>query len=658
KDAGTPQQTKQVTLNLTIAPSGITVSLSPRRAGIVTGQTLAVTATVNDSAGVNSAGVSWSAIAGSGTSCSGPGCGTFSSAKTLSGVAVTYTAPATAGVYAITATSVTDPGQSASITLGATDLAGVATFHNDLSRNGANTQEYALTPSNVNATSFGKLFSCTVDSTIYAQPLWVPNVTISGAKHNVIFVATQNDSIYAFDADTNTSPCTPLWKASLLDSAHGAGAGEVCVPSGATSNYVGKGLGDITPEVGVLGTPVIDLSTGTLYAVSKTMVTSGPTFYQRLHALDITTGNEKFSGPQTITATYPGSGDGGTTTTFNSRTENQRAGLALVNNVVYIAWGSHEDYMPYYGWVIGYNAGDVAEQVAALNISPNTGSSGIWMAGGAPAADASGNLYMLSGNGAFDATSSSAPNNDYGDSFLKVTTAGSSLGVSQYFTPSDEQTDESQDGDFGSGGATVLIDLPAHGSNPTHLVLGGGKDHGMYVLNRDALGGLGDSNAWQLITMPGGIFSTGAFWNSTFYIASAQGAMQAYTLDPDTARFTLAPNASSTIFGWPGISPSVSSMPDNSNGIVWGIETTLYCTPQSTGCSAAILHAFDAGNLSTELWNSSQGTGNTAGNAVKFTVPTVANGKVYVGTRGNNTGGADSSTSTPGELDVYGLLPN
>ena len=653
QDAEVPSQRKTVNVSLTIAPSGITVSLSPKRAGIVTGQALAVTATINDPAGV-----SWSAVAGSGTSCSGTGCGTFSSTKTLSGVAVTYTAPDAGGFYTLTATSVTDSGQSASITVDVTDLAGVATYHNNLSRNGANTQEYALTPSNVNASSFGKLFSCTVDGVIYAQPLWVPNVTISGAKHNVIFVATQNDSIYAFDADTNTSPCTPLWKASLLDSAHGAGTGEVPVPAASTGNYVGSGYGDVSPEVGVLGTPVIDLSTGTLYAVSKTVVTSGPTFYQRLHALDITSGDERFSGPATIAATYPGTGDGGTTTTFNPRTENQRAGLALVNGVVYIAWASHEDTAPYYGWVIGYNASNVTQQVAALNISPNAGWSGIWMSGGAPAADSAGNLYMLTGNGVFDAASSSAPNNDYGDSFLKVSTVGGSLNVSQYFGPSDQETDKNMDGDFGSGGATVLIDLPANGTNPTHLVLGGGKDHSLYVLNRDAMGGVGDSNAWQLLTMPGGIFSTGAFWNSTFYIATAHGAMQAYTLDPGTAQFTLAPNAGSTTFGWPGISPSVSSMPDNTNGIVWGLETHLYCTTQSAGCSAAVLHAYDASNLSTELWNSSQGPGNAAGYAVKFTVPTVANGKVYVGTRGNNTGGADSSTSTPGELDVYGLLPN
>jgi Putative Ig domain len=656
-DASVPAQSKTVNLTLTVTSSGVTVSISPKRAAIAAGQTLALTPTVSDSAGVNwSASGTYCSGTTCGIACSGNACGTFSPTKTLSGVAVTYTAPATGGTYTITATSVTDSTVSTTAAVAVTDLPGVATFHNNLSRTGTNTQEYALTPSTVTASNFGKLYSCTVDGAIYGQPLWVPNVTVSGVKHNVVYVATQHDSIYAFDADAGTSPCTPLWKASLLDTAHGAGAGELAVASAPPGPYyVGSGYGDISPEVGVLGTPVIDLTTGTLYAVSKSMITSGPTFYQRLHALDLTSGTEKFSGPGLITGTYPGTGDGGTTTTFNPKTENQRPGLALANGAIYIAWASHEDTMPYYGWVIAYSASNVTQQVAAYNDAPNTGWSGIWMSGGAPAGDAAGSIYFLTGNGTFNATNGTGAHNDFGDSFLKLS---SSLAVQSYFTPSDQLTDQTTDGDFGAGGATVLVDLAANGTNPTHLVLGGGKDHTMYVLNRDALGGSGDSNAWQVLTMPGGIFSTGAFWNSTFYIATAHGQMQAYTLDPSTAKFTLAPNAGATTFGWPGMSPSVSSMPDNSNGVVWGLETHLYCTTQAQGCSPAILHAFDAGNLSSELWNSSQGTGNAAGYAVKFTVPTVANGRVYVGTRGNNTGGAESSTSTPGELDVYGILPN
>ena len=645
-DSSSPMQTKTVSLSLTISSSSITVSVSPVRAGLVVTQSLVVTPTTNDPAGV-----SWS-VTGSG--CSGTGCGAFSASTSSSGVAVTYTAPTAPGLYTIVANSKSASTISASVSIAVTDLAGVSTYHNDLSRDGANTQEYALTPTTVSTSTFGKLFSCAVDGAIYAQPLWVPNLNIAAARHNVVVVATQHDSIYAFDADSTGGSCTPLWHANLLDSAHGALSGETTVLSSGPSAFVGVGYGDIAPEVGVTGTPVIDPSTNTLYVVSKSVITSGPTFYQRLHAIDLRTGNEKFSGPAIIAATYPGTGDGGTTTTFVAREENQRSGLALVNGVVYIAWASHEDARPYYGWVIGYDASDLS-QVSVFNDAPNTGQGGIWMSGGAPAADSAGNLYLITGNANFDATSTSAPHNDYGDSFLQLS---SSLGVKQYFTPSDEGSDNTMDNDFGSGGAAVLVDLPANGSNPIHLVIGGGKDGTVYLLNRDNMGGLGDSNAWQEFSIAQKIFATGAFWDSTFYLGGAGGPIQAFSLTSSTAKLTRLPNSTPKSFSWPGITPSISSMPDYSNGIVWALDSSAYCTPQSTSCGPAILHAYDANNLATEYWNSTQGNGNSAGYAVKFTVPTVANGKVYVGTRGNNTGNADTSTSTPGELDIYGLLPN
>ena len=648
-DSSIPVQTKSVNLALTISSStGISVSVSPQNAGITITQALSLTPTTTDSAGVN-----WSV---SGSGCSGATCGTFSAATSLTGVAVTYTAPSAAGVYTITASSATDSTITATATVGVTDLAGMTTYHNDLSRDGANPQEYALNTSNVTTSTFGKLFSCTVDEAVYAQPLWVPNLTVNGAVHNVVFVATQNDSLYAFDADINTPPCTPLWHANLLDTAHGGTSGETSVPSSPSYHLVGAVGGDIMPDVGVTGTPVIDPTTDTLYVVSKSVIGSGPSFFQRLHAIDLATGNEKFSGPVNIAATFPGNGDGGSTTTFVPQQENQRPGLALVNGIVYVAWASHEDTGPFYGWIVGYNVSNLV-QASVFNVVPNAPSSpmigtagdgGIWMSGGAPAADSSGNLYVITANGAFDPTTS-----DYGDTLLQLSP---SLSVStQYFTPSDQLTDDQGDVDFGSGGA-VLVDLPGNGSNPTHLVIGGGKDGTLYLLNRDNLGGYGDSNAWQELNLSGNaIFATGAFWNDNFYLATWGGTLQAFTLDPSTARLTLSPNTSSALYGFPGATPSVSSMPDNSNGIVWALDNSQYCTLQSPGCGPAVLHAYDATNLSTELWNSTQVTG---GNAVKFTVPTVANGKVYVGTRGNNTGGADNSTSVPGELDVYGLLPN
>ena len=333
-------------------PPVITVSLAAKLATLTATQGYALAATTNDAAGVT-----WSATAG-----------TFSAESSLSGANVTYTAPATGGVYSITATSVTSGTKTAAMTVYVTDLAGVTTYHNDVSRDGVNSQEYALSPTTVAAATFGKLFSCTVDGAIYAQPLWMPNVTVAGVKHNVIFVASMHDTVYALDADS--SGCVQLWKASMTDATHGATAGELPVHSGAPGNQVGVGYSDIAPEVGVTGTPVIDPATGTMYLIAKTVSADGATFYQRLHALDITSGAEKLGGPANITAsiTYPGVGDGGTTVSFNPQFQAQRPGLALVNGVVYVCWGSHEDNAPYYGWVMGFKAADLSRQ-SVLNVT-------------------------------------------------------------------------------------------------------------------------------------------------------------------------------------------------------------------------------------------------------------------------------------------------
>ena len=616
----------------------ISVSVTPLRGGATIAQQIQMTATVTNDVG--NAGVMWVVSSG----------GTLTGQTT---VAAAFSA-ATAGVYTVTAMSVANPGATATATFGVTNLAGVFTYHNDLSRDGNNSNEYALTTANVTSSTFGKLFSCTVDGAVYAQPLWAANIMINGVKRNVVFVATQHDSLYAFDADVNTTPCTPLWQVNLIDSAHGGSSSETSVPSGPSGNLVGGGAGDITPEVGITGTPVIDPSTNILYVVSKSVIASGPTFFQRLHAIDLTTGNERSGSPVTITGTFPGTGDGGTTDTFSPRQQNQRPGLALVNGVVYIAWASHEDRAPYYGWVIGYNVSNLS-QSAVLNVTPNAGYGGIWMGGGAPAADSSNNLYLITGNGRFDATNTSGPTNDYGDSFLRLSPG---LTVSSYFTPSDQASDDANDSDFGSGGAAMLVDQPS--SPVRHLVIGGGKDGALYLLNRDALGGPGDSNALQRFTLGsgGGIFATGAFWNNTFYIAAAGSPVEAFSFNVLSGKFnTSSTSQSPNGFGFPGATPSVSAS-GTTNGIVWALDGSQYCTNGSgSRCGPAVLHAYDAINLATELWNS-QGTGNAAGNAVKFTVPTIANGKVYVGTRGNNTGGDHGSTSVSGELDVYGLLPN
>ena len=611
----------------------ISVAVSPNLGGATITQQIQLTATVTNDVGA--AGVSWSVSAG----------GTLTGQTTT---AATFSA-ATAGVYTVTATSKADVTESAAATIGVTDLKGVYSYHNDLARDGVNAQEYVLTTSNVNTSTFGKRFSCTVDGAVYAQPLWVANLTINGAQHNVVFVATEHDSLFAFDADAN--PCVQLWSVSLIDTNHGANSGETTVPAGTSGNLVGQGYGDITPEVGVTGTPVIDPSTNTLYVVSKSMNSASTAFYQRLHAIDITAGGEKFGGPANITSsiTYPGTGDGGSTVSFNTKTENQRSGLALLNGVVYIVWASHEDTPTYYGWVVGFKASNLAV-TNILNVSPNVGYGGIWMGGGAPAADASNNLYLITGNAQFDVTSDG---DDYGDSCLQLS---SNLTISSFFTPSDEATDDADDHDFGAGGAAVVLNLTS--GTLKHLVIGGGKDGTLYLLNGDSMGGLGDTNAWQNFNIGHGIFSTGAFWNDNYYIAGLNGPLISYSFNSSTDLFnTSVVSQSSTTYGFPGSTPSISST-GSSNGIVWALNSSAYCTNQSKACGPAVLHAYDATTLTTDLWNSSMVAADAAGNAVKFTVPTVANGKVYVGTRGNNIGGAYGSTSVSGELDVYGLEPN
>jgi hypothetical protein len=635
------------TITVTGSPAALGVTIFPKRGGLTIMQTLPVSATVqNDVVG---AGVTWSA---SGLACSGISCGTFVNVTSNS---ATYVAPSTPGIYSVTATSVADPTKSASNSIGVTDLPGVLTYHNNLSRDGTNTREFALTPSNVNTSTFGKLFSCQADGAIYAQPLWVPNLMVAGSRHNVVIVATQHESLYAFDADA--TPCTTLWHISLIDSAHSGTSGETSVPSAGTGALVGSGYGDISPEVGITGTPVIDPITHTLYVVSKS-VNASTQFFQRLHAIDLTTGNERVT-PQSIDSSIsvPGTGAGSVAgqVAFDPRTENQRSGLVLSNAVIYVSWASHEDHDPYHGWVIGFNSSTLAPVAnAVFNSTPNQVATlsysrgGIWMGGGAPAVDSTGNLFFITGNGTFDANTGGS---NYGDSVVRLSTA-SGLSVADYFTPLDQASLDANDTDFGSGAATILVDQPA--GPVTHLVIGGGKQGNLFLLNRDNLGKFNSStnNVIETVNLGNSIFATPVFWQNNLYVAGV-GPLKQFVFNSTTGKFNGAPfSQSSTSYRFPGSTPSVSSN-GASNGIIWALDNSLYCTPQSPGCGATVLHAYDAANLATELWNSSQAAANRdlAGHAVKFTVPTVANGKVYVGTRGNDS-------SVLGELEVYGLLPN
>jgi hypothetical protein len=633
------------TASAAVTVTTATMSATPSFATLTAGSKLTFTASVP-----GGGAATWTAVQqGTTTAC------TSGTIDATSGV---FTAGTTGGVCTITATSAANSTQTAVVSAAVTDLTGVYTYHNDLNRDGANTHEFALTKSTVTASRFGKLTSCAVDGAIFAQPLWVANVTMGDGKpHNVVYVATQNDSVYAFDADA--VPCgAPLAQANLLDSAHGGTTGETAV----LWNLVGQNFGDIQWQIGVTGTPVIDPASKTLFVVAKS--NAGSTFFQRLHALDLTTLKSKTGSPTVISGSVNGSGDGGATVSFTAQPHNQRPGLAFANGTVYIAWASHDDFNPaghYHGWVMGYKYnGSAFTQSGIFNVTPNDSRGGIWMAGGAPAADAAGNIYLVTGNGQ---THSASGNLD--ESLVQF---NSTLGVTQSFTPSNPDTLNQTDSDFGASGAVLLADLPA-GNTVTHVVIASGKNGTVYVLNRDLLGGAGDQNAVQSFTLgiPGDdvFFTTPVFWNNRIYLAPTGLGVTAYPLNTTTANFDTGSSSATThTFAGHG---TVSSLSANaaSNGILWSLDVSNYCTKGSGGCGSAVLYAHDASNLATELYNSTtNGTKDAAGNAVKFAVPTVANGHVYVGTRGNNTGpnagntgGAypAGATAVAGELDIYGI---
>jgi hypothetical protein len=581
-----------------------------------------------------------------------------------------YAPPSAGGVHTVAATSVADSSASASATVAVTDLLGVFTYHNNLARDGTNPQEYALAPSNVNTTTFGKLFPCHVDGAVYGQPLWVPGLSIGGGIHNVIFVATQHDTVFAFDADAN--PCVQYWRVNLLDTLHGGTSGETSI----FWNDLGCqcGVGDIYPEAGVTGTPVIDPASNTIYLVSASQNSSLGAFYQRLHALDLIGGNESFNAPVNIAASVLGTGDGGNSVVFNAQIENQRPALALAGGAVYVGWSAHEDAGPWHGWLIGYNASNVQQQVAVFNTSPNGGAGGIWAGGGAPSVDSDGNIYLSTGNGVFDANTTSLPDNDYGDSILKLfpfsgnTLNGSNLNLVDWFTPDNQSCLANSDTDLGAGAAVLLPDQP---SGPVlHLLAQMGKEGVVYLIDRDNLGhlqlnscdGTNSQIAQTFVGSPSGFYGTPAFWqNSLYFAGSLDGGpgdyLKQFSFNSVTGQFNPVPASQSTqYYNFPGVSPSVSSQ-GASNGIVWAVDSSAYgyanqnadaadCfqAPLPASCSGpTVLHAYDAGNLAVEYWNSSMAANrrDQAGNAVKFVPPTIANGKVYV------------STST--EIDVYGL---
>ncbi len=576
----------------------ISLSVSPASVSLAPLGTQQFTATVE---GTNNTGVTWSVDGVAG------GNNTVGSI-TGSGF---YSAPRTLGSYTVTATSAALPtyAVNASVTVvnAPPGTASVLTYHNDDVRDGVNATEAVLTTSNVNQQQFGKLFAFPVDGQIYAQPLYVPNLSVAGVLHNVVFVETENDTVYAFDADGLSS--SALWQRHL-----------------ATPLQINDDEG-IKPLLGITSTPVIDTSTGTMYVLTDG-VENGSKVY-RLHALNIATGAEEFGRPVIVTGTVPGTGwdsQNGLITLEDSCY--QRNGLALdpATNAVYISFGHCN-----HGWVLAYDKASL-QQIAIINVTPDGAGGGLW--GGTPAIDdGTGDLYLLSGVDLGD------PAPDYNDSALRL--QASNLSILDYFKPSNELTLRENDADLGSGSP---IFMPDNSSPYPHELIGGCKDGRIFVINRDNMGQYQQTDHVIQEVQTGtqqydNIFSTPVLWNDTIYYHDADDVVKAYSWDPNTGLISTSPIMQGTV-KWSGHG-ATSSLSSNgtSNGVLWEINSA-----DASSGSAAILYAYDAANLSNELYNSDQAGGrDTAGPAVKFTLPTVADGHVFVG--------------TASELDIYGLLP-
>jgi hypothetical protein len=510
---------------------------------------------------------------------------------------------------------------SATLTVNPVSSINVLTYHNDNARTGQNLNETILTPVTVNSTNFGKKGFLSVQGLVDAEPLYVSNLTISGASHNVVFVVTEHDLVYAFDADSFTQ----LWQVSVL------GPNEV--PSD------DRGCTQVTPEIGITSTPVIDLNAGphgAIFVVAMSKDANG-NYYQRLHALDITTGAEQSGSPTTIHATFPkATGQ----VTFDPGQYKERASLLLLNGVIYLSWASHCDYAPYSGWVMGYSESTL-QQVSVLNFTPNGSEGAVWMSGAGIAADTLGNIYFLAANGTFDTTLNAngfPVNGDYGNAFMKLATSGNALSVADYFTMHNTVLESNADQDLGSGGALVLPDLQDGLGNTWHLAVGAGKDAIIYVVNRDSMGKFNPSNdnaIYQEVTSnglgSGGVWAMPAYFNNSIYFGAVRDALKAFTIT--NARIVTPPASQSAgAFSYPGTTPSISAN-GTSNGIVWAVEKN-----GNTG----ILHAYDASDLANELYNSNQAGTRDQFVDNKFITPMIANGKVYVG--------------TPTGVIVFGLL--
>ncbi|MBV8673998.1 MAG: chitobiase/beta-hexosaminidase C-terminal domain-containing protein [Acidobacteriaceae bacterium] len=516
----------------------------------------------------------------------------------------------------------------------------VTTWRYDLTHAGQNTSETALTPANVSVNSFGKLFSVSVDSTVYAQPLYVPGLKMTdGQMHNVLFVATENDSVYAFDADSNGGAnADPIWQISLLTAAHGAGPGATAVP------YEDTGSPDVAPTVGITGTPAINLTTNTMYLVANTK--ENGQYFSRLHAINIITGAEQPNSPVNITATVAGTGNGssGGQLSFSPLWENQRTALNYYNGYVYFGYGAHGDNGPWHGWLFAYDATTLA-QSAVVCLTPNTHGAGLWGSGyGMPIDNDApgGRMFVVTGNGDHTTYPPFGSNTEFGESVINFNLANGKLTPTDAFTPSNFQTLNDHDWDLGAGGVLMIPDQ--QGSYP-HILVQAGKEGRILVLNRDKLGGYvagGPSSPNALQDIPGaitqaqGLWSTPAYWNGNVYIWAEKNVPMLFKLNSGV--MDTEPDSKSTITSdFPGASFSISSN-GAQNGIAWAVRSDQF----NTG-GPAVLYAWDANDLTKPIYESdTNATRDSAGPASKFSTPVVTNGKVYV--------------TAHGEIDVYGLF--
>ncbi|MGC2056715.1 MAG: hypothetical protein WA653_00550 [Candidatus Sulfotelmatobacter sp.] len=599
--------------------SVVQFTITPPSATVAPSMTKQFSATIQ---GLSNQSVTWAV---DGTAGGSAATGTISAAGL-------YTAPAAIGAHTISATSVADTALTGSATITVVNFsqASVLTYHNDDARDGQYLEEVSLTPSNVNSSTFGKLLAYPVDGQVYAQPLYMAGLNIAGGTHDVVFVVTQNNSVYAFSADaTSSATAQTFWHAGPLG----------------PSVYKGDITG-VNPNVGILSTPVIDASTNTMYLVAEEGGKGDPTPFF-LHALDIITGAEKFGGPVNIAGSVAGTGldsSGG-----NIALEPdcyQRMGLALnpFTNWIYIPFGSCN-----HGWILAYDKTSLAQE-AIFNDTPDGAGGGYWASGGAPAIDdATGYVYLMSGVDELvvgDPGTGDPVTNGYNDSIFQLDPTN--LTISSYFTPSDNFTLAEWDADLGSG-SNILVPSTA----PLPVTLGGGKDGNVFVVNRNDMGGYnpgGTNNVVQQLQMCtdgyNNIFSTPAYWIGTgaLYFHCNANVISAYSWNASTAQISTTPTSQgSTVFTTHGATPSISAN-GAVNGIIWDIDNSAYSYKLGVPQGPSVLHAYDATNVANELYNSSQaGTRDTAGSALKFTVPTIAGGKVFV--------------PTSNQLDIYGLLP-